>query len=206
MRNFLIFIIILLCGSINAQINTFRPSVIIKKDGTQIECLAKYPATSFSDIINYKIGENGNLQKMKSNEIKTVRYFLKDDKTVEKELLPYINLFDKNKDKQNYFTPMWMEVVVRGKVTLYASEETSKTSRGQTTSKTFHFYCKRDNEEYASRIAYISQRGSFSVYKMEAENYFADSPEITQKIKDETEGFLAKDIINIVKEYNAEKQ
>jgi len=205
MRNNLIYTFIFLCGSINAQINTFRPSVIIKNNGSQIECIAKYPASSYSDFINYKINENGKILKMKSDEIKTIRYILKDDKSIEKELLPYINLLDKNKDKPDCFAPMWMEVLVRGSVTLYATEEISKASRGQTTSKTFHFYCKREHEEHASRIAYISQRGNFNVYKMEADKYFADSPDISQKIKDEIEGYLAKDIVNIVKEYNAEK-
>jgi hypothetical protein len=73
----------LLCGNTAAQINVFRPAVIVKHNGVQIECQAKYPATGKAKDISYKIAD-GKTLKMKSDEIKTIRYFLKDEKVVEK--------------------------------------------------------------------------------------------------------------------------
>ena len=50
-------------------------------------CQARYPSANNAKEINYKTAEKGATLKMKSAEIKTIRYFLKDDNVVEKEFL-----------------------------------------------------------------------------------------------------------------------
>jgi len=202
----LICLLIFFCGNVGAQVNTFRPAVIVQHNSTQIECLAKYPAMSNSKVIIYKIDNNSKTQKMKSDDIKMVRYFHKGDKTVEKEFLPYISFFDMSKGRQNHFDPLWMDVLVRGRTTLYVTEEIIKSSRGQRQSTTYHYYCKRENEEFASKIAYVSYRNSFLVNRIEVGEYFADASEISEKIENKIEGYSAKDIISIVEEYNEKKQ
>jgi len=206
MRNKLIFLLVFFCTSVGAQINTFRSAVIVRHNSTQIECLAKYPAISNSKVIKYKIDNNSKTQKMKSSDIKTVRYFHKGDKIVEKEFLPYISTFDMTKNKQNHFDPLWMDVLVRGRMTLYVTEEIFKSSRGQRQSTTYHYYCKRENEEFASKIAYVSYRNSFLVNRIEADEYFSDASDISEKIENRAEGYSAKDIIAIVEEYNSKNK
>jgi len=206
MNNKWICILIFFCASVDAQINTFSPALIVQHDSIQIVCLANYPAMSNSKIIKYKVDNNSKTQTVKSAEIKMIWYFRKDDKTLEKEYLPYISSFNTGKNRQKQFDPLWMDVLVRGLITLYLTEEISKGSRGQRKIVTHHYYCKRENEKFATKIAYVSDRNGFLVHRMEAGDYFSDAPDISEKIENKEDVYSAKDIIAIVEKYNAAMQ
>jgi len=184
--------------NLNAQINKYYSALIIQHDGTQIECFAKYPSMLNSKIIKFKTDQNSKTFTMKSAEIKTVRYFLKDNKTIEKEFLGHISSFDMNKN----FAPVWMDVLAQGQVTLYSTKEISKSSKGLHTFITYHYYCKRENEKFATKIAYVSSRNNFLVHKIMANEYFADTPDILEKIENKVDGYSAKEIMAIIEEYN----
>lgn len=69
----------LLCGNVDAKKKKFYPAIIAKQDGTQIECLAQYPDQVNSKEIKYKANKDSKSQKMKGEEIKAIRYFIKED-------------------------------------------------------------------------------------------------------------------------------
>ena len=196
----LFLFLIFFCGSVQAQ--TFYNAVISQHDGTQIECLARLPSAMFdTKNITFKMNESGKAQKMKSSNIKTITYFDRDKKIIEVEHHRYTSYLEISNNKKNMFASEWMEVLVRGKMTLYVIQETSGTNNKRK-SFFYHYYVKRENEEYATEIAYVRFKNDFLIYRMEAGNYFSDAPNIEQKIGNREEGYTAKDIIDIVTEYN----
>ena len=197
MNHRLIFFLIFFCGNVQAQ--AFLNAVIFLHDSTQIACLARLPVMS-EKYIKFKIDNNSKTQKIKSKDIKTVCYFLRGKKIVEIEYIRSESFFEMDNTRQNVFSPEWIEVVVRGPMMLYVIEETSRS--GQRKSSIYHYFVKRENEEFATEIAYIRHKNGFLIYKMETGDYFANTPDIEKKIENGEEGYTAKDIINIVKEYN----
>jgi len=202
----LIFISTFFCGSVQAQNNTFLNAVIVQHDGTQINCFAQFPSMSDSKTIRYKIDNSRRTQKIKSKDIKTVRYYLRNGDTVEIEYLRYMSFIEMSHNKQSVFAPEWLEVMVRGQLMLYVIQEVSSRSNIQRRSVTYHYYVKRENEDVATEIAYVRHRSGFLIYRMEAENYFANAPDIQEKIDRRVDGYTAKDIISIVEEYNTVRQ
>ena len=196
-------IIFLVFFCVNVQAQRFIKAVIFQHDGTQINCLARLPDAS-EKTIRFKIDENSKTQKLKSKDIKTVCYYLSGDKTLEIEYLRYISFFEMSYIRQEVFAAEWVEVLVRGDMMLYYILESSLS--GQRKYNVYHYYVKRENEEYATEIAYVRYVKDFLIYRMEAGDYFADAPEIERKIDYREEGYTPKDIVNIVQEYNAFKK
>jgi len=141
---------------------------------------------------------------MKSKDIKSVCYYLRGDRTLELEYLRYTSYFEMSYNWQNVFAAEWIEVLVRGDISLYFIQETSRSGQRKTFS--YHYYVKKENEAYATEIAYVKYKNGFLIYRMEEGDYFADTPEIEKKIANKEEGYSAKDIVNIVKEYNTLKK
>jgi hypothetical protein len=168
-----------------------------------MECQAKYPNTNNAKEINYKIGENGKTQKMKSADIKTIRYFLKDERVVEKVYIPYLNSAEIERGRQNLSEPAWMDVLVRGKMTLYLRIVNQIYSRGRSMTY-YYYYCKRENESVASEIAYTNYMDGSQSLRDYTPKYFSDHPIISEKIKNNERGYTARFIEAIVKEYNGE--
>ena len=196
-----IFLLFFFCVNVQAQKNL--KAVIIQQDGTQINCMARLPVMS-EKTIRYKIDNNSKTQKMKSKDIKSVCYYLRGGKTLELEYLPYVSFFEMIYNWEEVFAAEWIEVLERGDMALYFTQETSRS--GQRKSYTYHYYVKRENEEYATEIAYVRYKNDFLIYRMEAGDYFSDAPEIEKKIENREEGYTAKDIVSIVREYNTYKK
>jgi len=196
----IIFFLFLFCGSVHAQ--TFYNAIIIKHDGTQIECLARLPSAMFdTKNISFKMNDNSKTQKMKSNDIKTITYFDRSKKIIEIEYNRYTSYLEISNNRKNMFASEWMEVLVRGKMMLYVIQETSGSSEKRK-SFFYHYYVKRENEDFATEIAYVRYKNDFLIYRMEIGNYFSNAPDIERKIENREEGYTAKDIIDIVTEYN----
>jgi hypothetical protein len=175
--------------------------VIVKHNGVQIECHAKNPAAGKAKDISYKTAD-GKTLKMKSDEIKTIRYFLKDGKEVEKVYIPYYSAVEIEKGSQKHSEPAWMDVLVHGKMTLYLRVVNQIYSRGR--SFTYHYYCKRENEQVASEISYTNYFDGSQSFRTYAPNYFSDHPAISEKIKNNEKGDTARFIEDIVREFNEE--
>jgi hypothetical protein len=165
--------------------------------------MARLPDMS-EKTIRFKIDNNSKTQKMKSKDVKSICYYLSGDKTLDIEYLRYTSFFEVRDFGHEIFAAEWIEVLVRGDMMLYTIHETSRS--GQRKSSIYHYLVKRENEEYATEIAYVKYINDFLIYRMETEKYFADAPDIERKIEYREEGYTAKDIVNIVKEYNTFKK
>ena len=202
-------IAILFCGSMQAQKN-FYPAIIYQTDGKEIECLAKAIKVIGEKEVTYKLNKDNKPLKMKSINIKTIRYVLENDTEIEYDYCPIINIANVTKGSQKIRGTIWLEVKQRGPATLYHTEETyRKKDRSGTysTYKVHNYYCKRESEEAASNLLTSSSRGiaiANNFHKI-APEYFADSPSISENIRNKEKGYKAEDIVAIVREYNAEK-
>jgi hypothetical protein len=194
-------LLMFLCGNAVAQFNVFRSAVIGKHDGTHIACQAKYPNTNNAKEINYRIGNNGRTQKMKSADIQTIRYFLKDDRVIEKVFIPYLNAVEIERGGQKYSEPAWMDVLVRGKMTLYLRTVKQIYSRGRSFTY-YYFYCQRENESVATEVACTNFRDGSQFFHNYVHRYFSDHPSIPENIKNNVKGYAANHIEAIVREYN----
>ena len=197
------FIFFFLFFCVNIQAQKYNKAVILHHDGTQLECLARLPSM-YDKTVKFKMDEKGKVQKMKGEDIKSVSYFLRGNNTLELEYLRYTTFFEMNNNRQNLFTSEWIEVLVRGDMTLYYIQDASRS--GQRKSFSYHYLVKKEHEKYATEIAYLRYRNGFLIYRMEAEDFFADVPDIEKKIDNREDGYTAKDIVNIVQEYNTLKQ
>jgi len=194
------FFLIFFCGSIQAQ--QFYNAVIIQHDSTKIECLARMPSSMLdSKTISFKMDDKSKAQKIQSKDIKTISYFDRFTKTLELEYIRFTSFLVKNNNRKNMFASEWMEVLVRGKMMLYVIQETSGSSNKRNTFF-YYYFVKRENEDYATEIAYLRYKNDFLIYRMEIGNYFYDVPDLEGKIKNREEGYSAKDIVDIVREYN----
>ena len=170
--SFLIF----LYGNINAQFT--HPAVIVKHDSTKVACFARFPAKKNAKTIEFKTEKDGKFQKMKSSEIMTIRYFLNEDEYVEKEYIPYLRAHDVISGREKYSDPVWMDVIERGKITLFLNAVKDKSSRWRKY-KYNYFYCRKENE-VAIEMAITGDKHILHAY---AVDYFAGSPTISEKIK-----------------------
>ena len=172
----IIIFLLFLCGTMNAQF--VHSAVIVKHDSTQMECFARFPAKKSSKTIKFKTGEDEKFQKMKSNEIMTIRYFLNEEEYVEKEYIPYLRAHDVIKGREKYADPVWMDVIERGKITLFLNAVKDKSSRW----RKYHYnyyYCRKENE-VAIEMAIT---GDIHILHGYAVDYFAESPYVSEKIK-----------------------
>jgi len=198
------FIFFFLIFCVNVQAQKYLKAVITQHDGTHINCLAKLPDMSETGI-RYKMDDHSKTQKIKSKDVKSVCYYLRGDKTFEIEFIRYISFFEMSYYRQQQVSAAeWIEVLERGDMTLYFTQETSRT--GQRKTFIYHYFVKRENEDYATEIAYVRSKNGFLIYRMEAGDYFSDTPGLEKKIENRDEGYTAKDILNIVKEYNTLKK
>jgi len=197
----LFFFLIFFCANVQAQ--KFLPAVIYQHDGTQVNCLARLPAM-YEKTVRFKMDDNSKVQKLRGEDVRSVTYSLRGNNTLEIEYLRYTSVFETGYNMQNEFTTDWIEVLVRGEMMLYFIQEASRS--GQRKSYTYHYLVKKENDDFATEIAYLRYKNGFLIYRMEAGDYFADAPEIDKKIKNREEGYSAKDIVNIVQEYNAFKK
>lgn len=128
----------LLCGSVDAKKKRIYPAIIAKQDGALVECLAEYPDKVDAKTIKYKANKDSKTQKMKSDEIKAIRFFLENDNIIEMDRYPAISWKNTWKGKQKYSDPVWLNVLMRGSVTLYLNVIVTKSNAG-----TFTDYIER---------------------------------------------------------------
>lgn len=191
--NVLLMVILLVsagCGNINAQGRKFHPATITKIDGTKMECVAREPATFHTKFIIYRAGAaDKKKRKILSDSIRTIIYHYKNDRYAELDHYPVKYIYDifKNKDKTR---PYFMNVVSRGPVTLYRAAAA--------------YFCIRAGEKFASNLSMgVGIYGSS--FKKVTGDYFADNPELAEKIRNGEDGYKPQNIEKIVEEYNAWK-
>lgn len=174
-------------------------------DGTSKNGKAEFINAADAKYIRFKSFENEKLEKILSNDLTKIVYFIGADSVV----FDHIKMFS-GFTQSKLSGPYWMRLVERGYATLYINQvylstpgvntNGVKTNMGGT-AKFVDYYIIRKNEEGAKLISTEATFNSNSVFKHWGVKYFADCPEIAEKIK--TKQYTYKDLIGVVREYNA---
>jgi hypothetical protein len=165
-------------------------------DGTLKEGVAKYPGKFDAKNIEFRQDRNSRTERIKSNDIRSIRYLRNDGNWVEFDRYPMVSFNNPNQSKKSVFK----NVSMRGPVTLY--KNITRTSH---TTETTHIYLRKENENFVSHLPVSSVLYLGMNFRQIAADYFADSPVISRKIRDGEKGYGRWDIEDIVHEYNAEK-
>jgi hypothetical protein len=97
--------------------------------------------------------------------------------------------------------PMWLKVVEKGVATLYIHAIRQQGSIYSTNTAGFEdYYCFREGEEAAKLICQIPTLNNNQTFRAKAPLYFADYPELAEKIK--SKEYNWKDLTTVVQEYN----
>jgi hypothetical protein len=185
----------------SAQAAKFIPAELRFADGKSLKGLAAFPDKPNDRTILFKSKENAEPVSYSSESLKTLIYFF-DDGTVEFDrIMIYPSLLNSKKSAG----PYWLEVIERGYTTLYfALREGSTMVRSgvsSTTSADKFWYCMRPNEEAAKVISWvIGKVNANETFRREAQKYFKDYPELSEKIKDKT--YKYDQIVETVRDYN----
>lgn len=197
-----IFVVIAFLSLLVPASAKYVPATIIYNDGNQKEGFAKQLKGYSDEFIFFKESENSEVEKISSSVLKTI--IIQSDKDGYKE---YDWLCPKrmtNKKKIKLAEPKWIPVLKRGIVTLYGytSEgfviETSLTVSVWTSDNFYYAY--REGEDGAMWIHWeMGGTANNAMFQFVAQDYFADYPELAEKIKNEE--YTYKDMLTVFKVY-----
>ena len=197
MKNITVILLFILCTAAYAE--KYDDGKIVLTDGTSRAGLVE---TSMGlDFVRFKSSKDAEAEKIASEKIKTIIYFEDDKKTTEVE-------YDRIKVylgwKQERISDFgWLQVVERGIATLYVKGTQMQGSVYNANSKAnfLDYFIIREGEPAAKMIANVAGANNNQTYRAKAPLYFADYPELAEKIK--TKEYTWKDLVTSVKEYNA---
>jgi len=152
-----------------------------------------------NDYVRFKPADGAEPEKIAAEGIKTVAYLKEDQQTTVVE-------YDRIKvylgwGQKRISDYAWFEVVERGIATLYVRGTTMRGSiYGTGTAGFLDYFVMRDGEPAAKMIANVSGANNNQTFRAKAPLYFADYPELAEKIK--SKEYTWKDLVPAVKEYN----
>jgi hypothetical protein len=173
---------------VNAE--KFSKGKVIYNDG---KSKTGFIESSWNKTIQFKTSETATAEKINVDDLKTVVYFNDDGTTDELDRVKRYGLFNKLTDYE------WLHVAERGAVTIYVIGTTMGKISGPKASFT-DYYAIREGELGAKMICSVSSGNPNSVFRNRAPVYFADYPELAEKIKSKL--YTYKTIMLAVREYN----
>lgn len=152
------------------------------------------------DFIRFKSSKDSEPEKIPSEKIKTIVYLEDDNKTTEIEYDRIKVYLGWQQTRISNFG--WYQVVVRGVATLYVKGTVLQGTISNPNSKAGFqdYFIIRDGESAAKMIANIAGANNNQTFRAKAPLYFADYPELAEKIK--SKEYTWKDLLTSVKEYN----
>ncbi|BCY29058.1 hypothetical protein [Flavobacterium okayamense] len=204
-KNILITVLLILIGlNGNCQKSKKNQSVVDEsdvvitlKDGNTKNGKVSFPILSNEKEFKITIGDK--TEKVSKKDVEKITF-----KGYNGAIIDYYNVrIDKSSDK----TELMQAAIPIGKVKLYTYTWGNGKFRPVYNMQGFssggiNFYCKRDNEDYATAVAFNDGKSvnRNSLFKKRASKYFADNPTIVQKIKNGE--YKYTDIAQVVIEYN----
>ena len=242
MKKILILVIVMMSVFANAQFKRFTNARITLNDGTVKKGLAKIIDLQLG--VKFKEKKGAEKEFFDFKEIKSISIVEMGDvvnyevKYKTKKTTPIANNTNDDDDDDdddddwgndeydNVRMPYLFEVVIKGKVSLYAIyhyQNPAMTVNNMTTlngikttdvstpyvllkdknayGTSITYYLSKENEDYVTTIAYIKSINVGKSFEKKAIEYFSDCPELVQKIKAKV--FRKRDIEEIVKYYNS---
>jgi len=155
--------------------------------------------TSFDKEVRFKSSEASEPEKIPSEKLKTIA-FLKEDGETSTAEYDYIKVY-LGWGQKRISDYGWFEAVQRGFATLYLKRSSMRGSIYNTNSVEFlDYYIIRDGEPAAKLISNVAGINSNQTFRAKAPLYFADYPELAEKIK--SKEYTWRVLGTVVKEYN----
>jgi hypothetical protein len=197
----LVYVFILVLIAVSSDAANFIKAELKFTDGKTLKGLATFPDKPDDKSISFKSNDKADAVKYESELLKTLVYHF-DDGDVEFDRIMIIPSLTNGTKTAG---PYWLEVVERGYTTLYfalrAGSTVVRSGVASTQSADKFWYCLRPGEPGAKVISWvIGKVNANATFMREGQKYFADYPELAQKIKDKT--YRYDQITEAVKEYN----
>ncbi len=199
-------LLVWLLSSVVVYGEQFHPAKLVFTNGKTSNSLVKIPASGGDKYILIKASESAGKEKISSEELSKITFTPKDSDPVE-----YVREYTAVNGRQSK-NPLWLQVVEKGPVTLYALGSSMMTSRGgsfghQVSDVTF--YAKRANEQAATFVGQYFTQGAMSLnagqlFRKHAGTYFADCATLAAKI--ENKEYKVTDMLAVVNDYNRWKK
>jgi len=156
--------------------------------------------TSFDKEVRFKSSDDAEPEKIPSEKLRTLSFLKEDGRTPSIEF-DYIKVYlgwGQTRISKDYG---WFEVLQRGFATLYLKRTEMRGSIYNNTSAGFlDYYVIRDGEPAAKVIANVSSFNNNQTFHAKAPLYFADYPELAEKIK--SKEYTWKELGTVVRKYN----
>ena len=190
---------IIVCISVStfAAKNFYQASIYLN-NGTTKNGLTSFVEFESGDYVYFKANDDSEVEKIESIQINKIIYTFDEDKY---EYM-YLKVYKGWKQKE-IKGPIWLEVVKKGIATLYVARTVVEggVMPGSKTSAGFRdYYIMRDGEPAAKLYATISTANNNQTFRAKAPLYFADYPELANKIKNKE--YTWKNLDEVVDIYN----
>lgn len=199
--------LLLFIVTLSASAKNFFPGQLVFSDGNIRKGWIKVPESRSDKYIFIKATEKDTKEKISSDVLKSIIF----DGENGEEAVEYTRVYTFSATNKKSSQPYWLEVLVKGHATLYATGGATLTSRGggRHAVSDVTYYAQRSNEEAASYLGMDIVKGAIGVgvhaqFKKYAGAYFSDNQSIVKKI--ENKEYKIRDLIALVNEYNASQK
>jgi len=203
MRKLILLVAITLTSISTFAAMNFYTAELHLNDGSLKKGLANFVEYEDGDYVYFKLSEKSDVEKIESSSISKIVYTF-DGEDYDYEYLKVYKGWKQVKIKES---PIWVEVIKRGIVTLYVARTTVEGGVGvgampsSRTSVGFRdYYVMRDGEPAAKLYATISTFNNNQTFRAKAPLYFSDYPELADKIKNKE--YSWKNLEEVIDIYN----
>jgi hypothetical protein len=179
--------------SMAAYADDYYDATVVFLDGKSKKGLVE--STLSTDFIRFKSNKNAQEEKIESSKVGKVIFTIKNETREFHILKVYLGWGQKR-----ISDPMWLKVVEKGIATLYVNRTTMSSQDGMNTAGFLDYYVIRDGEPAAKMIANVSTLNNNQTFRAKAPLYFADYPELAEKIK--SKEYTWEHLTTVVQEYN----
>lgn len=188
-----ILILFALFLSLTAHAATYYDATIVFTNGKSKTGLVESPFGG--EYIFFKSSKDAQAEKIEASTVSKITFTIEKEKKEYHQLKVYLGW-----GQTRISEPMWLEVVVKGRATLYVNRTTMSSANKLNSAGFLDYYCIRAGEPAAKMIANVSTMNNNQTFRAKAPLYFQDYPELAAKIK--SKEYTWKDLIPVVEEYN----
>jgi hypothetical protein len=179
--------------SFAAIADDYYDATVVFADGKSKKGLVE--STLTTDYIVFKASKDSKEEKIESSTVSKVIFDIKGEKREFQLLKVYLGWGQKR-----ISDPMWLKVVESGIATLFVNSTTMTSQNGLNSAGFLDYYIIRAGEPAAKMIANVSTMNNNQTFRAKAPLYFADYPELAEKITSKV--YTWKEITIAVQEYN----
>jgi hypothetical protein len=192
MRRLFLFCTVLLF-SFTTFADRFYDATVVFTDGKSKKGLVE--STLSTSHIIFKGSKDAKEEKIEASTVSKVIFKIDNEEREFHILKVYLGWGQKK-----ISDPMWLKVVEKGIATLYVNEVVMTSMDRMNTAGFLDYYVIRAGEPAAKMIANVSTMNNNQTFRAKAPLYFADYPELADKIK--SKEYTWKDLTLVVQEYN----